>query len=159
VNRYTNPETAGYLLEAEGCGEAIKELERLIAKFQRKADREAETREKELETALGYGSEQEIQEAYGWEIITEKQYERYMDLFHRGRDALENPVPTRAEVTLKILQRICKELMLERQEWEFCALTPEQQTAELARRKQAKQMWKDHIQQIKDSLKTIPKDA
>lgn len=159
MNRYTNPEAVGCLLEAEGCGEATKELERLIAKFQRKADREAEAREKELEAALGYKSEQEIQEAYGWEIITEKQYERYIDLFRRGRDALEDHVPTRTEVTLKILRRICKELMLERQEWEFCALTPEQQAAELARREQAKQAWKDHIQQIRDSIKTIPKDT
>ena len=159
MNRYTNPEAAGYLLEAEGCGEAIKELERLNAKFQRKADRETEAREKELEAALGYRSEAEIQEAYGWEIITEKQYERYIDLFHRGRDALENHAPTRTEVTLKILQRICKELMLERQEWEFSALTPEQQAAELTRREQAKQAWKEYIQQIKDNLKTAAKDA
>lgn len=60
---------------------------------------------------------------------------------------------------MKILQRICKELMLERQEWEFSALTPEQQAAELTRREQAKQAWKEYIQQIKDNLKTAAKDA
>ena len=43
---------------------------------------------------MQYHSEAEIQDAYGWELITEAQYRAYMDLFHRGRQALEEHAST-----------------------------------------------------------------
>ena len=92
---YTEPEAAGCLLEAEACVMVIKELDRLIAKFQQKSDREMDSRKKDLEAALGYGSEEEIRDAYGWGSISEKQFERYIDLLRAGKDALEHHPPTR----------------------------------------------------------------
>ena len=149
MSRYTNPEAAGYLLEAEACGVVIKEVNRLIEKFQRKINREADARKKELETALGFRSEQDILDAYGWEIITEKQYDRYIDLFRQGQAALENHTPTRTELALSILQRFCGALIADQDEWRLSALTPEQRAAELNRRAKVAEEWKERLRQMK----------
>ena len=149
---YTEPEVASCLLEAEACGTVIKELDRLIAKFQRKIEREMDARKKGLEAALGYGSEDEIRDAYGWGFISEKKYERYIDLLRAGEDALEHHPPTRTERALSILRSIQKDLEAERQEWELSAMTHEQRAREFKRREDATQAWKEKLRQIKDSL-------
>ena len=149
---YIEPEAAGWLLEAEACGAVIRELDRLIAKFQRKIDREMEVRKKDLEAALGYGSEEEIRDAYGWGSISEKQFERYIDLLRAGEDALEHHPPTRTERALSILRHIRKALDRDRQEWEISAMTPEQWAKEYRRRMDANQAWKEKLRQIKASL-------
>ena len=149
---YTEPEAAGCLLEAEACVTVIKELDRLIAKFQRKSDRERDVRKKDLEAALGYGSEDEIRDAYGWGSISEKQFEHYIDLLRAGEDALEHHPPTRTERALSILCHIRKALDRDRQEWEISAMTPEQWAKEYRRRMDANHAWKEKLRQLKDSL-------
>ena len=74
--KYTNPNAAGYLLEAEACKKVVKELERLVEKYQRKISRANAVRQAEFEAAMEYHSERDIQDAYGWDIITEAQYDR-----------------------------------------------------------------------------------
>ena len=91
---YTNPDAAGYLMEADACKKVEAELRRIADKYQRKIEREQTAREREFEAAMQYRSENELLDAYGWEVITEKQYELYLDIFHRGRKALENHAPT-----------------------------------------------------------------
>ena len=79
VRKYTNPDAAGYLLEADACKKVEAELRRLADKYQRKIDRERAARETEFEAAMQYRSENDLLDAYGWEVITEKQYEIYLD--------------------------------------------------------------------------------
>ncbi len=81
---YTNPDAAGYLLEADACKKVEAELRRIADKYQRKIDREQAAREAEFEAAMQYRSENELLEAYGWEIITEKQYESIWISFAGG---------------------------------------------------------------------------
>lgn len=150
--RYTNPDAAGYLLEAEACGKVAKELRHLEEKYQRKIDREQAARRAELEAAMEYHSERDIQDAYGWELITERQYERYLDLFRRGQSALEEHTPNSTELALRIIQRILRDIALEQREWEFSALSPQEQLAETLRAKQAKSEWKRKIAEIKEQL-------
>ena len=38
---------------------------------------------------MQYRNEGEIQNDYGWEYITEAQYQRYIELFRSGKEALE----------------------------------------------------------------------
>ena len=91
--KYLNSEAHGYLLESDACALLIKELERACTKFQRRIDKENAARQADFDAAMEYHSENEIQDAYGWELITEAQYRAYMDLFHRGRQALEEHAP------------------------------------------------------------------
>ena len=79
--QYLNSEAHGYLMEAKACKLLLKDLERIRAKLKRHIEKEAADREAEFEAAMQYHSESDIQEAYGWEFISEQQYERYLELF------------------------------------------------------------------------------
>ena len=149
---YTNPDAAGYLLEAEACKKVEAELRRIADKYQRKIDREQAAKETEFETAIQYRSENELLDAYGWEVITEKQYEFYLDIFRRGREALENHAPTVNESVHRILLRILSDIAAEQREWRFSALTPAQQTAEIERAAKAKQEWREKLRKIREDM-------
>lgn len=147
--KYTNPQAAGYLMEANACGKVVKEMHRIADKLQRAVDKEAATRQSEFENAMEYTSELQIQDAYGWGFITEPQYERYIDLFRHGKEVLETLPPSVAQLSLNIVRRIINDIELDCQEWEFSALSPQEQTAELERREKANLEWKKKIEEIK----------
>lgn len=155
--KYLNSEAHGYLLESDACALLIKELERVCTKFQRRIDKETAARQADFDAAMEYHSENEIQDAYGWELITEAQYHAYMDLFHRGRQALEEHAPTVSELALSIARRVIYDLESDQREFAFSALTPEQQTAELLRAEKARKEWKEYIARLKEQQGRIVK--
>lgn len=159
MRKYTNPQAHGYLMEAKACDKVVKELYHIAEKYQRAVNKEAAARQSELETAMQYTSEQEIQDAYGWDIISEAQYERYLVLFREGQAALEQHAPTTMELALNIVRRIISDIDAERQEWGFSALSPREQTAELERREKSNKEWKEKIAQIKLRRGIIDTDA
>ena len=108
--QYLNSEAHGYLMEAKACKLLLKDLERIRAKLKRHIEKEAADREAEFEAAMQYHSESDIQEAYGWEFISEQQYERYLELFRQGRKALDEHSPTVTELALSILNRIFQDI-------------------------------------------------
>lgn len=149
---YTNPNAAGYLLEADACGKVTKELRHLVEKYQRKIDRTQAARRAEFEAAMEYKSERDIQDAYGWGFITEAQFDRYTEIFRQGEAALEHHTPTCDELAQSILKRILSDIAREQRDWQFSALSPEEQLAEQVRALQAKQEWKCKIAEIKEKL-------
>ena len=142
--KYLNSEAHGYLLESDACALLIKELERVCTKFQRRIDKENAARQADFDAAMEYHSENEIQDAY-------------MDLFHRGRQALEEHAPTVSELALSIARRVIYDLESDQREFAFSALTPEQQTAELLRAEKARKEWKEHIARLKEQQGQIVK--
>lgn len=152
MGNYTDPDSAGCLLEAEACALVIRELDRSAEKFKRKIERESEKRQEELRMALEYESLAEIHDAYGYDMITEQQYQLYTDLFEQGEAALEDHAPTRAERAHHILLSIRRDLTAEQDAWAFAALSPEEQSKELARRDEARRKWKDYIKDVKARL-------
>ena len=148
--KYLSSEAHGYLQEAEACSLILKDLERISAKLQRRIDKEAAARQADFEAAMQYHSEAEIQDAYGWEFITEAQYHAYLDLFRRGREVIENHPPTISEMALSIVRKVIRDLEADKRECEFSALTPEQQVVELQRAEQARKEWKAHIAQLRE---------
>ena len=152
MRKYTDPQTAGYLLEAKACEKVSKELRRLAEKYQRHVDKEQKSREAEFEAVMGYTSEDEIRDAYGWSFITEAQMERYIDIFRNGETALEQAVPSINELTYRILCRIISDIDLEQREWRFSALSPAQQRAEIERAEQAKKEWAEKMRKIREEL-------
>lgn len=147
--KYTNPQAAGYLLEAKACELVCKELRRTADKFQRAVKKETADRQSEFETIMQYDNERQIQDDYGWGFITEKQYERYLDLFRYGQEALENAPPTPKALALHILHRIIGDIEEDRREWEFSALSPKEQQAERERSERSQREWKEKIAEIK----------
>ncbi|WP_326975322.1 adenylosuccinate lyase [Caproicibacter sp. BJN0012] len=147
--KYLRPDTEGYLLEAEACKEAIRELERLAAKLERKVAREKAKRQTEFAQVMAYRSEIEIQDDYGYGFLTERQYDHYLELFRAGSEAMENHPPTVVEIAEKVVRRVIRDIFEDQQEWQFSALSPEQQEAERKRAEQAQLEWKRKIAEIK----------
>lgn len=85
----------------------------------------------------------------GWGFITEAQYDRYLLLFQQGQAAMEQLPPTKNELAMRLVRRIIADIDRDRREWEFSALSPEDQQAELARAEQAKKAWKQKIAELK----------
>ena len=88
TQKYLSSEAHGYLREVAACSLVLKELERISAKLQRRIDKAAAARQADCEAAMQYHSEAEIQDAYGWEFITEAQYPAQLDPFRRGREVI-----------------------------------------------------------------------
>lgn len=149
TQKYLSSEAHGYLREVAACSLVLKELERISAKLQRRIDKEATARQADFEATMQYHSEAEIQDAYGRDFITEAQYHAYLDLFHRGREAIEDHPPTISEMALSIVRKVIRDLESDKREYEFSALTPEQQVVELQRAEQARKEWKAHIAQLR----------
>ncbi|MDD4509368.1 MAG: adenylosuccinate lyase [Oscillospiraceae bacterium] len=149
MRKYTKPDAHGYLMEAKACEHVCKELRRLIEKYQRAVNKETASRQAEFEMAMQYHSEVEIQDDYGYDLITEQQYDRLLDLFRNGKDALENHAPTVKELALNILYRIERDINEDQREWEFSALTPEQQRAERERAERAQKEWKEKVAELR----------
>lgn len=152
MNNYTNPSSAGYLLEADACKKVLKDLQRSADKYKRKVEKEQADRRREFETVMGYRSEDDIRDAYGWDFITEAQFERYIEIFRNGEKALERSTPTVNELTYRILCRIISDIDLEQREWRFSALSPAQQRAEIERAQQAKKEWAEKMHKIREEL-------
>ena len=157
--KYTNPEALGYLLEANACEKVVKELWRIEAKLARAVDKESAVRQSEFETAIQYISEQQIQDDYGWGFFSEAQYDRYLALFREGQTALEKHTPTKNELALSLLRRIIADIETERREWEFSALSPQEQVAERKRMEKADREWKEKIAEIKRRRRIIEAGA
>lgn len=150
--QYLNSEAHGYLMEAKACKLLLKDLERIRAKLRRHIEKEAADRETEFEAAMQYHSESDIQEAYGWEFISEQQYDRYLELFRQGRKALDEHSPTVTELALSILNRIFQDIDRDCRQCEFEALSPEEQLAELKRAEESRQAWKQYIASLKEMV-------
>lgn len=127
-------------------------LERIRAKLRRRIEKEAADREAEFEAAMQYHSENDIQEAYGWEFISEQQYERYLELFRQGRKAIDEHSPTVTELALSILNRIFQDIDRDCRQCEFEALSPDEQLAELKRAEESRQAWRQYIASLKEMV-------
>lgn len=159
MRKRINPGATGYLLEAVACKKILKDLERLKEKYKRRVDQEQAKRQAEFETVMNFHSEWEIQEVYGWELITEKQYDRYLTLFREGEAALENHEPTCLELAHGILCRMAAGVERDIREWEFSALMPEQQEVERKRAKESRLAWKRRIAGIKKKRGIIEQEV
>jgi hypothetical protein len=155
MKRQISPEAEGYLLEAKACKKVLKDLERIREKYRRGVEREQARRKAEFETVMEFTSEREIQEAYGWELINERQYDRYLQLFREGEAALENHAPTCVEIAHGILCRMTASVEMDIREWEFAALTPEQQCEKRKQAEENRLKWEEKIAEIRRRRGTI----
>lgn len=149
MRTYTNPEANGFIMEAKACAKIEKDLQRLIDKYAKAIKREEDARQQDFETVMQYRHEGEIQNDYGCEYITEKQYRQYLQIFREGKEALENHPKTVNEITHSILSTMLKAVSSDRRHWEFEALSPEEQEAERKRAEESQRAWKAYIAELK----------
>ena len=149
MRTYTNPQANGFIMEGKACAKIEKDLMRLIAKYKKAIEREEDARKQDFQTAMQYRNEGEIQDDYGCEYITEKQYRLYLQIFHEGQDALENHPKTVNEITHSILCNMLRDISMDRRQWEFEALSPEEQETERKRAEESNRKWKKYIAELK----------
>lgn len=149
MSRYLKPQDHGYLMEAAACTKVLGDLRRIEAKYARTVEKEGAVRQAEFEKVMQYHSEREIQDDFGWGFITEAQYDRYRLLFQQGQAAMEQLPPTKSELALRLVRRIMADIDADRLEWEFSALSPEDQQAERARAEREQNEWKRKIAELK----------
>lgn len=157
MKRYDVSDKYGYIMEAKACGVLIKELERLQNKFRKKVAKQEEKRRDEMKVITSYQSEQEIQDDYGYEFITEEQYDRYLDMFRKGKEYLEEPLVTRETTALSILNQIISDLSLDKRQNEFDALSPEEQAKQLKLAEEQRKRWKQRKAEIKKRAEELRK--
>ena len=155
AKRYSDPKKAGALMEADACDKVLRELDRLIDKYERHVDKEADKRREEFELVMGYRSEADIQEAYGWEFITQAQYEHYLEIFRAGNSAMENHEPTVTERALAILRAFRRDLLQEQQEYRYEAMSPDELRAEIQRRQAAERAWNERMKELRARRRSI----
>ena len=155
AKRYSDPKKAGALMEADASDKVLRELDRLIDKYVRHVDKEADKRREEFELVMGYRSEADIQEAYGWEFITQAQYERYLEIFRAGNSAMENHEPTVTERALAILRAFRWDLLQEQQEYRYEAMSPDELRAEIQRRQAAEREWNERMKELRARRRSI----
>ena len=155
AKRYSDPKKAGALMEADACDKVLRELDRLIDKYERHVDKEADKRREEFELVMGYRSEADIQEAYGWEFITQAQYARYLEIFRAGKSAMENHEPTVTERVLSILRAIRRDLLQEQQEYRYEAMSPDELRAEIQRQQAAEREWNERMKELRARRRSI----
>lgn len=142
-------------MEADACDKVLRELDRLIDKYERHVNKEADKRREEFELVMGYRSEADIQEAYGWEFITQAQYERYLEIFRAGNSAMENHEPTVTERALAILRAFRRDLLQEQQEYRYEAMSPDELRAEIQRRQAAEREWNERMKELRARRRSI----
>ena len=155
AKRYSDPKKAGALMEADACDKVLREMDRLIDKYERHVNKEADKRREEFELVMGYRSEADIQEAYGWEFITQAQYERYLEIFRAGKSAMENHEPTVTERALAILRAFRRDLLQEQQEYRYEAMSPDELRAEIQRRQAAEREWNERMKELRARRRSI----
>ena len=155
AKRYSDPKKAGALMEADACDKVLREMDRLIDKYERHVNKEADKRREEFELVMGYRSEADIQEAYGWEFITQAQYERYLEIFRAGNSAMENHEPTVTERALAILRAFRRDLLQEQQEYRYEAMSPDELRAEIQRRQAAERAWNERMKELRARRRSI----
>ena len=106
-----------------------------------------------------YASESNIQDAFGWELITEAQYERYFEIFREGEEALEKHTPTVNERVCEILRSIRGDVMCEQQSYRYEAMSPDELRAELKRRQESKREWAERLKAIREKRALAPEQC
>ena len=85
--------------------------------------------------------------------ITDNQRRKYIELFEKGKEALDEPLENKDTAALDILLRFTKQLRFEIEQDRFDALSPEEQAEEIRRSEESLNAWKEHKKEIKKMLK------
>ena len=82
-----------------------------------------------------------------------------MKLFREGEAALESHAPTCVEIAYDILCRMTASVEMDIREWEFAALTPEQQREKRKQAEENRLKWEEKIAEIRRRRGTVEADT
>jgi len=79
----------------------IKKLETAINALQKTADRQKAEKEAERAKLLEYKTYTEAQDAYGWGLITEEEFDRIVEFLESSQEVVDEP--TAEDIAVKVL--------------------------------------------------------
>ena len=110
-------------LEAESLRLLLKKLEPVRRSLAETVSREQAKREQRIAQISEYKSERDIQDAYGWDLITDEERLELLEQLETGKDFIEN-TSTKTSIALKTLHGYILDLTKKANALEF-ELLPE----------------------------------
>lgn len=104
----------------------IKKLETAINALQKTADRQRAERQAEREKLLEFKSYNDAQDAYGWGLITEEEFDRITTFLESSQNAVDEP--TAEDIAIKTLLNWQQHMGAEIANIEFDMLPKEEQS-------------------------------
>lgn len=114
------------ILEIQSRKVVIEKIKNAYKRLKRQAEANYDKRKLKIQSASEYMSVDEAHDAWGYDCITEKQYNEIRKIFEQGEEYLEKHVSPQ-EVATKILGEFIGRLSYEIRSFEFELLPPEEQ--------------------------------
>ena len=105
-------------LEIKARKELARRLEHPLKLLKIAAEKERQKRKERIEHLTEYKSYREAQDAYGWEIITEEEFDEIVRILEEGTEALEKEISP-VEIAENLLQKFIGSLTYEAASFEF----------------------------------------
>ena len=112
-------------IEIKARKELAKRLEHPLKLLKAAAEKERQKRKERIEHLTEYKSYREAQDAYGWELITEEEFDEIVRILEEGTEALEKETSP-AEIAENLLMKFIGNLNYEAASFEF-DLLPEKE--------------------------------
>ncbi len=128
------------ILEIQSRKEVLKKIENAYKRLKKQAEANYEKRKLKIQSASEYKSIDEAHDAWGYDCITENEYNEIVKIFEQGKEYVEKQLSPQ-EVAAKILGEFIGRLNSEIRSFEFDLLPPEEQ----ARRLQYEREFKDKL--------------
>lgn len=119
-------ERASIKLEIKARKEVLKKVENAFKRLRKQADSNLEKRREKVRAAREYRSLDEAHEAWGYDFITDEEFEEIKKVFELGDAYIENDLSPQ-EVAVNILGRFMGGLNKEIRSFEFELLPIEEQ--------------------------------
>lgn len=121
-----NKENIATELEIKARKELLKKLKQTQARLHQQAQKKLNKRKEEIKAASEYESIEEAHTAYGYDLISEEEFNNIKTIFEKGENYVENQISPQ-EAAETILNRIMETLIYEIRCFEFDLLPPKKQ--------------------------------
>lgn len=111
-------ERKSLMLEIKAREELLRRLEHPQKLIKAAAEKERQKRKERIEKACQFKSYREAQDAYGWELITEAEFDEAVRVLEEGAQFIENEISP-VEYAAELLLKIVGSLNYERASFEF----------------------------------------
>lgn len=137
-------EREAILLEIQSRKEVLKKIENAYKRLKKQAEANYEKRKEKAQAASEYKSIDEAHDAWGYDCITEQEYNEIVKVFEQGAEYVEKHLSPQ-EVAVKILGEFMGRLSSEIRSFEFDLLSPEEQFRLLREQEE----WREEIERAK----------
>lgn len=127
------------ILEIQSRKEVLKKIENAYKRLKKQAESNYEKRKAKIQAASEYKSIEEAHDAWGYDCITEKEYNEIVKIFEQGKEYVEKQLSPQ-EVAVKILGEFIGRLNYEIRSFEFDLLPPKEQTRRLQYEREHKKL-------------------